>query len=72
MGHIKELKTTITGIVVAIAGSMYFALPYFSSKQLWEPNMWIFGGSIVAGIGLILAPDRLINFLFAWAKKKTE
>jgi len=70
MNNLKELKTTITGSILIVLDLLYFALPYFSEKELWEiNNMYVVVG-LGVGLGLLLAPDRLINFIFGWLKKK--
>jgi hypothetical protein len=70
--NIAELKTTLTGIALVLAGVAYFALPYFYHRDLWEVNSWFFGVSVGVGIGLILVPDRIIDFIFGFLRKKTE
>jgi len=70
MNNLKELKTTITGAVLILFTVMYFVLPYFSEKELWEIDNMYVGVGLGVGVGLILAPDRLVDFIFGWLKKK--
>lgn len=71
MKNFKEIKTTILGFIILIASGFYFALPYFSEKELWEVSTVYVIGGIVAGILLLLAPDKFVDFLFSWANKKS-
>ena len=68
--NVKEIKTTIIGLLVWIISGLYFALPYFSDKDLWEVERYEVSIGFVGGLLLILAPDRLLDFLFGWLNKK--
>lgn len=68
--HIKELKTTVTGIVLFILGLVYFGLPYFHATELWEVNNLYLGIMLGGGVLLILAPDKIIDFAFSWLNRK--
>ena len=70
MTNIKEIKTTLIGIIVWIVTGLYFAMPYFSEKELWQPELYGVVIGIVSGLLLLLAPDRFITFLFGWLAKK--
>lgn len=69
MNLIKEIKTTVTGVIIWTATALYFALPYFKSeKELWEVNsIWVASG-IIVGLLLIVAPDKIIDTLSGGAK----
>lgn len=54
---LKEIKTTILGIILLKIGIIYLL-------TIESPNVYLVGGLIVGGIGLILAPDRILNILF--------
>lgn len=72
MKNFKEIKTTIIGFVLWIIAGLYFGLPYFSEKDLWETNnIWV-TGMVLGGFLCMLAPDRFLDFLFGWLKKKSE
>jgi len=68
--NFKELKTTLAGFAVWIMDGFYFMAPYFSDKHLWHVNEYAVGIGVVAGLLLILAPDRFVDFLFKWMDKK--
>jgi hypothetical protein len=70
MTNIKEIKTTIIGLLVWIITGLYFAMPYFSEKELWQPDHYEVVIGFVGGLLLLLAPDRFITFLFGWLNKK--
>lgn len=71
MKNFKEIKTTIIGFILWVIAGLYFALPYFSEKDLWETNpIWV-ASLFVAGLLFMAAPDRFISFLFGWLNKKT-
>lgn len=72
MKNLKELKTTIIGLIIWVATGLYFVTPYFSDKELWEiDNIYVISG-VVAGLLLLLAPDKFVTFLFGWLSKKTN
>jgi hypothetical protein len=70
--NIREIKTTITGIVVWIITGLYFAMPYFSDRDLWESEHWEVTAGFIIGLGLIIAPDRFLKWAFGWLAKKTK
>jgi hypothetical protein len=72
MSHIKELKTTITGVILFVFGVVYFAFTYFSDRELWEVNNLYLAAMIGGGVLLILAPDRMIDFVFGWMSSKAD
>jgi hypothetical protein len=72
MKNVKELKTTIIGLIIWVATGLYFVTPYFSERELWEiDNIYVISG-VVAGLLLLLAPDKFVTFLFGWLSKKTN
>lgn len=66
--NLKEIKTTILGTIIFIIGVLYFALPYFHVHELWEPNATYAAIISFVGVGLLLAPDSILDF----AKKKLD
>lgn len=68
--NFKEIKTTIIGLLVWIITGIYFLLPYFSDRKLWEVEHYEVGIGFIGGLLLMLAPDRFIDFVFGWLKKK--
>ena len=68
--NFKEVKTTITGVCVWIVTGVYFFMPYFSDRELWEADHYEVVCGFIMGLLLILAPDRLIDFMFGWLNKK--
>lgn len=71
MKNFKEIKTTIVGLLLLVADAVYFGLPYFSDRDLWEPNIMYEVGLFACGIMLLLAPDNFIQIFTGWVKKKT-
>ena len=69
MKNFKEIKTTVIGLIIWIVTGFYFAMPYFSEAELWKPDMYGVVVGIVGGMLMLLAPDRLITFLFGWLNK---
>lgn len=70
MNNLKEIKTTIVGFLLILLTIAYFAIPYISVRELWEVNNLYSVVGFGVGVGLLLAPDRLIDFIFGWLKKK--
>lgn len=68
--NLKEWKTTVSGFLVWIVTGVYFFMPYFSDRDLWEVNHYEATGGFIVGLLLILAPDRLVDFLFKWMDKR--
>lgn len=64
--NVTDWKTTITGLILLLLGVAYFAAPYFSSKELWEVNSYALSSLLVIGLGLIVAPDKIISIAFDW------
>lgn len=71
MGNFKEIKTTIIGFLLWVISGLYLGLPYFSEKELWEIDSVYVISLFVGGLALMLAPDRFLDILFGWMKKKT-
>jgi len=70
MKNLREIKTTITGFIVWVITVFYFITPYFSDRELWESKHYELIGGFIIGLLLLLAPDRLINFMFGWLNKR--
>lgn len=68
--NLKEIKTTIIGLIVWIITGFYFAMPYFSDRELWNPEHYEVVTGFIGGLLLLLAPDRFIDFLFGYLNKK--
>jgi hypothetical protein len=70
MKNFKEIKTTVIGFLLWIIAGVYLAMPFFSDKELWEPNSLYVIGLFASGLALMLSPDRFLEILFGWMKKK--
>ena len=70
MKNFKEIKTTIVGLLLLVGDAVYFGMPYFSDKELWEPNTLYEVGMFASGLMLLLAPDNFIQLFTGWLKKK--
>jgi len=68
--NLKEVKTTVSGVLIWVVTGVYFFMPYFSDRELWETEHYEVTSGFMVGLLLILAPDRLIDFLFVWLNKK--
>ena len=69
--NLKEIKTTIIGFVLFLIGVGITVYEYFQVEVIEWQHYFMPLGFTVAGIGFLAAPDRLLDFLFGWAKKKT-
>ena len=69
--NLREIKTTIIGSLLFIAGFLIMLMEYFTTSEVIWTHYIFPGGLLTAGIGFALAPDKLLDFLFGWAKKKT-
>ena len=67
--NLKEIKTTVIGVLVWIITGAYFFTPYFSDRELWVPEHYEVTVGFIGGLLLLLAPDRFIEFLFGWLNK---
>jgi len=69
--NFQHIKTTVIGFLLWILGGVYFALPYFNTDHdLWEVNnAWVIA-LFVGGFLFMAAPDRMLDLLFGWLKKK--
>lgn len=63
MKNLKEIKTTILGIILVGVASYYLL-------KIESPNYYVVGGLFAGGIGLLLAPDRLLRALFKKLNKE--
>ena len=70
--NLKEIKTTILGSLLIVVGLAYFALPYFSDRELWEVNNIYLSVCFIGGILFLVAPDRIVNWAFKWMDKKAQ
>lgn len=70
--NLKEIKTTIMGILMFVLGLAYFGMPYFSEKELWEVNTMYLAFLIVGGILLLLAPDDIISIVLGKLRRKAR
>lgn len=68
--NIKEIKTTVLGLILIVLGVAYFYMPHFSNKELWEVQTGYLLTLFVGGILLVLAPDRIIDVALNFLKKK--
>lgn len=72
MNNLKEIKTTVTGLIIWIATGIYFVAPYIAEKELWETTHWEVSAGFISGLLLILAPDKFLSFVFGWLERKTK
>ena len=70
--NLREIKTTIIGLIVWIITGLYFAMPYFSDRELWQSEHYEVACGFIGGLLLLLAPDRFLKFLFGWLDKKIK
>lgn len=68
--NIKEIKTTIIGLIIWSVTGAYSVMPYFSDRELWEVDHYYAVSGFIGGLLLLLAPDRFVSFLFGWLNKK--
>ena len=69
--NLKEIKTTILGSILFLIGVVITLIEYFTVDTV-EWQHYLFPSAFtVLGIGFLLAPDKLLDFLFRWGKKKT-
>jgi uncharacterized membrane protein len=70
MKNLKELKTTFVGILFLLV-----AFDYELTKlvvKVEDPKELYFIGGIIIGVGLLLAPDSIIEGLKNLVSKKTK
>lgn len=72
MNNLKELKSTVVGIMLFLIGVVITLIEYFTVDTI-EWTHYILPIAFTAiGIGFMLSPDRLLDFFFGWAKKKID
>jgi len=64
MTKFKEIKLTIIGLLVWSSTAVYFFMPYFSDRELWDVRHIEVIAGVVTGLGLLIAPDRFISIFF--------
>jgi len=70
--NLKEIKTTIIGSILFLVGIVITLIEYFTIETV-ELKHYLFPSLFtIIGLGFVLAPDRLLDFLFSWAKNKTN
>ena len=69
MKNLFEIKTTILGSLIIIAGLIYFFLPLFKDN-LDSANTYVSIGLGIVGILLLIAPDALIEFIKELIKRR--
>lgn len=62
MNNIKEIKTTVLGLIFIVSGLIYF----FKGDY----NQITFAALEAAGVMLMLAPDKIINIVLDKYKNK--
>lgn len=76
MSNFKELKTTITGLILWAGDAFYALTPFFSDRELWDVNALYVGFAIFVGLIFVVSKDDLItnlfDFIFGFLKKKTD
>ena len=67
---LKDIKTTIIGGIFFLMGVTISMVEYFSiGLRDWQDYLFPIG-LMVCGIGFLLAPDRILDVIFGWIKKK--
>lgn len=69
--NLNEIKTTIVGALLFVIGVSITLYEYFLVQDIEWTHYAFPIGFLTAGVGFLFAPDRLIDFMFSWAKKKT-
>lgn len=64
--NLSDWKTTVTGLILLFLGVGYFVAPYIAHKELWEVNNYALASLLIVGLGLIVAPDKIISIAFDW------
>lgn len=72
MNNLRQIKTTIIGGVLFLIGLTIFLVEYFTLKEMAINHYYIPIGFTLGGILFLLAPDRLLDFLFGWLKSKSK
>lgn len=69
MNNLKEIKSTVVGIILFIVGLVLASKAYLSdTTAVW--NDYIMPSVLmVFGIGMLFAPDKTINWIFKKANK---
>lgn len=72
MSNLKEVKTTIIGSILFIIGIGILLYEYFTVKEM-DWTYYVLPISLgCAGIGFLLAPDKILEFGFGWLSKKVQ
>lgn len=72
MKNLKEIKTTIIGSILFIIGLAILVYQFFWIGLIFWKDYLLSIGLMSAGIGFLLVPDRLINFIFNWNYKRKK
>tara|TARA_R110000822_G_scaffold32188_4_gene92669 strand:- start:4569 stop:4793 length:225 start_codon:yes stop_codon:yes gene_type:complete len=72
MENIKEIKSTLTGGILFLLGCGVFTYEYLNIESLAWNHYIVPAVMVGVGIGLLFAPDKFVNFMFSWAKKKSN
>ena len=70
MKNLKEIKTTIMGSILFLLGIVIFTVEYFTLGEMAWNHYVVPAVLLSIGIGLSLAPDKLLDFLFKAGEKK--
>ena len=70
MKNLTELKTTFVGLIFLLTAFDYELTKFVIEVE--DPKELYFIGGIVIGIGLLLAPDSIIEGLKNLVSKKTK
>lgn len=72
LSNLNEIKSTIIGLVLFIISAAFFAVNFKSLNTFQISDLYVPGTIGLVGMLLVLAPERLIDFLFGWMRKKTK
>lgn len=72
MSNLRQIKTTIIGGILFLIGVVIFLIEYFTLKEMAVSHYYVPIGFALSGILFLLAPDRLLDFLFGFLKKKSQ
>jgi hypothetical protein len=66
------VKTTVLGSFLIALAVAYFTTPYINDSFTYDVNEWYSISLLISGVGLLVAPDNFISFMFGWLQKFTK
>jgi|DEB0MinimDraft_12_1074336.scaffolds.fasta_scaffold14802_3 hypothetical protein len=70
--NLKEIKTTIIGSILFLIGAGMATKGYFLDQVYAWGDYAVPAAVMVAGIGFLLAPDKVLNLILRKANKKIQ